>query len=194
MKKEDLLVMIAEAGYNVGYGAKKHFATFDITAKVPGLIAWTSTAVGVFSLLFDFSSKKILSAAFIVLGLMGLRIGMWDHKKKEYAEKGERLTMLFNRLKKLYYQVKDAEEVDLPKHQKELTTIQNEYSEVGASDQMILSDWYAHYKFFWQQQIGWIEESRKFTLLRDKIPLSFSVAVVGAVFAVISIYVCICGQ
>lgn len=185
MKKEDLLRDIAETAYNVGYGAKKHFATYDITAKMPGFIAFSSTAVGVFSLLVEYTSKKYLSAAFIVFGMVGLRITMWDHKKMEYAEAGEALTAVFNRLKALYFQVKAAEDADLTKFEKELSTIRNEYSRLGRSDQILFSDWYAHYKFFWQQQIGWIEESRPFSFWRDKLPLSFSAVVVLAVLGAI---------
>lgn len=34
MRRDDLLKHIADTGYNVGFGAKKHFATYDITDKV----------------------------------------------------------------------------------------------------------------------------------------------------------------
>ena len=37
MDKNDLLKQIAEASYNIGYGAKKHFATYDIVEKVPNI-------------------------------------------------------------------------------------------------------------------------------------------------------------
>ena len=74
MTKQDLLKNIADTAYNVGFGAKKHFATYDITAKVPGFIGFVSTAVGVFGLVFDLLSTKTLSAAFIVLGIMGICI------------------------------------------------------------------------------------------------------------------------
>ena len=50
MDKNDLLKHIAETGYNVGFGAKLHFATYDIVDKTPGLIGFISTAVGIFSL------------------------------------------------------------------------------------------------------------------------------------------------
>ena len=34
MTKEVLLKRIAESAYNVGFGAKKHFATYDITLEL----------------------------------------------------------------------------------------------------------------------------------------------------------------
>ena len=185
MNKEDLLRNIAETAYNVGFGAKKHFATFDITSKLPGTIAFASSAVGIFSLLFESTSKKYLSAAFIVFGFVGLRISTWDHKKMDYAEAGEKLTAIFNRLKALYFNVKAAETADLSVYENELSAIWDANTKPGRSDQILFSDWYAHYKFFWQQQIEWIEESRPFSFWRDKLPLSFSaflmLAVVGSI-------------
>ncbi|MBZ4038075.1 hypothetical protein [Novilysobacter selenitireducens] len=50
MNKELLLKVIAESGYNVGYSAKKHLATFAIVEKAPGWISIFSFAVGVFAL------------------------------------------------------------------------------------------------------------------------------------------------
>ena len=59
MNKSDLLKSIAEKGYDIGFGAKKHFATYDIIEKTPGLISFISTAVGVYALVI-----KSLSGAF----------------------------------------------------------------------------------------------------------------------------------
>jgi hypothetical protein len=51
------------------------------------------------------------------------------------------------------------------------------FYENSLDKQILFSDWYAHYKFFWQHQIGWIEEQKQFRLWRDKIPLSFTFAI-----------------
>ena len=120
MNKPDLLKHIADTAYNVGFGAKKHFATYDMTAKIPGLIGFVSTGVGVFGLVFDSLSTKSLSATFIVLGIMGICITIYDHKKEKYAEAGNKLTQIFNRLKSLYFDVKAAQDTDLLKFEKEL--------------------------------------------------------------------------
>ena len=42
MNKAELLKCIAETGYNVGFGAKKHFATYDLLEKMPGWIGFIS--------------------------------------------------------------------------------------------------------------------------------------------------------
>ncbi len=181
MKKEDILRNIAETGYNVGFGAKKHFATYDIVAKVPGLIGFASTAVGIFALFIDFLSTKHLSAAFIVFGVAGLFISHYDHKKQSYADAGSELTVLFNRLKALYFNVKGTDARDLNEFENELVNIEHDYYAKCISEQILFSDWYAHYKFFWQHQIGWIEEQKRFRFFRDKVPLSLMVTILFVV-------------
>jgi sensor histidine kinase YesM len=178
MTKPDLLKHIAQTGYNVGYGAKKHFATYDISAKLPGIISFLTFGVGLYFLLIDFTAKKYFSAACIILGMVGLRVSMWDHKKDQYTEKGRDLTGLFNRVKALYYQVKASEVSDLSSFEAELSSLQDEYNRMCLSSQILFSDWYAHYKFFWQQQIDWMDEQLNFRLFRDKLPLSFTAAAV----------------
>ncbi|MDD2815100.1 MAG: hypothetical protein PHP00_05095 [Thiotrichaceae bacterium] len=52
MTKEDLLIKsIADTGYNVGFGAKKHFATYDIVEKMPGFINFISIVFGIYALI-----------------------------------------------------------------------------------------------------------------------------------------------
>ena len=187
MTKQDLLKRIADTAYNVGFGAKKHFATYDITAKVPGSIGFVSTAVGVFGLIYDSLSTKSLSATFTVLGIMGICITIYDRKKEKYAETGNKLTQIFNRLKSLYFNVKAAQETDLLKFEQELEVIESEYSKIGISDQMLFSGWFAHYKFFWEHQIEWIDEQKHFRLFRDKLPLSFTASIAALIIAIIVI-------
>lgn len=177
MNKDDLLKHLAEMGYNVGFGAKKHFATYDITDKVPGFIGLVSMVFGTYALVFDELSAKFLSASFIVLGIIGLYISFYDSKKDDYEKTGIFLTQLFNELRRLYRSAKVSDDNMLPGIEQEFKEIEDKYYANSKSKQILFSDWYAHYKFFWQQQIGWIEEQKKFTLFRDKIPLSFSITV-----------------
>lgn len=181
MTKPDLLRHIAQTAYNVGYGAKKHFATYDLASKAPGAISFLVFSVGLIFLIVDFEAKRYFSVACIVLGMLGLRVSMWDHKKDQYEKVGVELTDLFNRLKELYAHVKAENGADLSNYQSLLRSLQEEYTKMGLSNQIMFSDWYAHYKFFWQQQIDWVDEQLKFNLLRDKVPLSFSVAVVSLI-------------
>lgn len=66
MNKEELLKQIAETGYNVGYAAKKHFATFDVVEKGPGWIGFISLAIGVYALVCPWLTQNAISAALIV--------------------------------------------------------------------------------------------------------------------------------
>lgn len=176
MDKASLLMSIAKTGYNVGFGAKKHFATYDMVEKIPGFFNFLSLAVGTYALVFKSLSVESISATFIVLGIIGLYMSFYDPKKAEYEQAGVALTKLFNRLEKLYSSVKSAPDNALDAFKAELAAIEGEYYATGISKQILFSDWWAHYKFFWQHQIGWVDEQLNFKFFRDKIPLSLTLS------------------
>lgn len=169
MDKDGLLKSIAEMGYNVGFGAKKHFATYDIVQKVPGAIGFVSMAIGVFALIHEPLSAKLPSACLVVAGVLALYISFFDHCKGDYEEGGRKLTILYNRLRDLYRGVQSG--MDVTAAHATLKSIETEYYAIGVSNQIVGSDWYAHYKFFAQMQHDWIDEQKCFTW-RDKVPLS----------------------
>ena len=173
MTKEELLKSIAEVGYNIGFGAKKHFATYDLVDKIPGLISLISMIFGIYALVFDELSTKFLSASFLILGIIGLYISFYDSKKLEYEKNAKILNKLYNDLSKLYRRAKSSDPEDFDKIISELQKIEEIYDSSSISKQILFSDWYAHYKFFWQHQIDWINEQKKFRFIRDKVPLSF---------------------
>ena len=173
MNKSDLLRCIAQKAYDVGFGAKKHFATYDIIEKIPGMIGFLSLSFGIFALVFKDLSTEIISATFIVLGVIGLYISMYDHKKSDYVNSGVELTKLFNELKTLFLEVKNVPDGnDLTKYESKLSNIDDRFYSVCISKQILFSNWYAHYKFFWEHQIDWINDELKFCFFRDKVPLS----------------------
>lgn len=196
MDKQDLLKQIADVAYNVGFGAKKHFATYDIVDKVPGWISLLSMAIGIFALFVDVLSTKEMSAFFIILGVAGLYINFYGETKNQYAEKGTFLTKLFNELKLLYFNVKCVSESDFKVEQETMFDIESRYYSNCISKQIFLSDWYAHYKFFWQHQIDWVNEQKQFKFWRDKVPLSFifTVVMVFSVFIALGAYVILKGR
>jgi hypothetical protein len=183
VKKNDLLRSVAEKGYDVGFGAKKHFATYDIVEKAPGFISFLSLAFGILALAVDDISNKLVSSVFIILGVVGLYVSLNDSKKKEYAEAGICMTKLYYRLKALYFKVKAMDESeDNTGYQDELSRIEDEFYLISISKQVMFSNWYAHYKFFWEFQIDWVAEQKQFRFFRDKIPLSMLLFVVFVVF------------
>jgi hypothetical protein len=189
MDKQGLLKQIADTAYNVGYGSKRHFATYDIVDKIPETINFLSLAIGVYALIFDILSTKFLSATFVILGITGLYINFYKDRNGDYEKKGVFLTQLYNELKSLYYQVKSSTNSNFDTELKSLADIESRFYSSSISKQILFSDWYAHYKFFWQHQIDWIDEQKKFRFFRDKIPLSLSITVIVIVSAAIF---CLC--
>lgn len=190
MKRNDLLKCIAETGYNVGFGAKKHFATYDLVEKSPGWISFISIAFGIYSLAFKELSTSFLSASFTVLGVVGLYVSMYDTKKIDYEKAGIELTKIYNELRTLYYSVQNkSDNDDLSLLIREYRQLESQYYSVSLSKQILFSDWYAHYKFFWQHQIEWVNEQKNFKFFRDKVPLSFYMfLVVVIIMAICFIY------
>lgn len=177
MNKTDLLQSIAETGYNVGFGAKTHFATYDIVEKVPGVIGFISMAFGIYALVFKSLSNEFLSASFIILGIVGLYISLYDKEKKDYEKTGIKLIKIYNELGRLYRKAKGAEDEEMENIENDLFRLQDEYYESSISKQILFSDWYAHYKFFWQFQIEWVNEQKQFKFFRDKIPLTLTLSI-----------------
>jgi len=176
MIKNDFLKHIAETGYNVGFGAKKHFATYDIVEKIPGIISFLSMAIGIFALIISDLSSEYIAASLIVFGIIGLYISFYNTQKEKYAKSGKELTKLFNDLKVIYLNVKNTpDDSDMSIFQEDFKQVESQYYDKCISKQIIFSNWYAHYKFFWEHQIEWIDEQKNFRFFRDKIPLSFSI-------------------
>ena len=184
MNRDGLLQSIAETGYNVGYGAKKNFATHDIVQKVPGGLGLASLVVGVCALVWEPLNAKWIAVTMVVFGIISLTISHYEHNKVAYSEEGERLTALFCQLRDLYRDVQaTVEGDDLTAYRERLDKLQADFVSSNQSKQILFSDWYAHYKFFWQHQIEWINEQKQFTFWRDKIPLSFSLTIAAATVA-----------
>lgn len=173
MDKAGLLKSIATTGYNVGFGAKKHFATFDIVEKAPGWIGFISTTAGIGSLVIDMLGSKGAAATLAILGSCTVYIN--GYRGKEYDSAARNLTQLYNQLRDLYYEVQGG--ADVGSSHVRLKEIESAYYEASISKQILLSDWAAHYKFFAQQERGWINEQRHFTW-KDMVPLSLRIAVV----------------
>lgn len=178
MEKNNLLKHIAETGYNVGYSAKLHFASFEMIEKLPGLISFVSTAFGIYALAFSQLSTKFMSCTLLALGLIGLYITMKNGEKANYEEKGILLTNLFNELKHLLSEAEKTSS-DSSLITSKLQDIESRYNTSCASHHVMFASWFAHYKFFWEQQTSWIEKHRSFGFFRDKVPLTlwFSIIV-----------------
>ena len=178
MTKEDLLKQIAESAYNIGFGAKKSFATFDIIDKIPGILNFCALAIGILALVIDELNIKIVSASLIIFGVIGIYISKYDDKKDEYAILGSEIKKLFNELKSLYHSVKaKSDDTNFDEDISKMKEIEDKFYLITIPKQILFSDWYAHYKFFWQwaTHIKWLETELKLTFWGNKIPLSLIV-------------------
>lgn len=174
---------IAETAYNVGYSAKLHFSSYEMIERLPGLISVFSMAFGIYALAFSNLSTKFMSCTLLVLGLIGLYISMRNGNKEIYEEKGIALTGLFNELKHLMSDAK-SQSPNTTDIANKLNDIEQRYNNSCVSNHIMFATWFAHYKFFWEQQIAWIDEQRTFGFFRDKVPLTLwiSLTVVVIIF------------
>lgn len=173
MKKSDLLKSIAEKAYDVGFGAKMHFSTLDIVKKVPGMIGFISISIGILALVYNNLTNDFTSAMLLISGVLTLYISRYTSQTEEYDEVGRQQTKMFSELKALYFHTKNLDDSEsLDENSKKLSEIETRFYSISKGEQILFSNWLAHYKFFWEQQIDWIEKERSFGFFRDKVPLS----------------------
>lgn len=178
MNKLAVLRQIRDTAYSTGYGAKLNFATFDIAEKVPGLLAFIQLVVGIYALIYEELTIPKIGAVLVVIGICALYLNSYQADKAKYEKSGKDMTDRFNSLKALYFEAKSFHDNhDFTDIVARHNTIRDEANSITISKQILCSDWYAHYKFFWQQETNWLEEEHKFKLFRDKLPLTFTVTV-----------------
>jgi hypothetical protein len=178
MNKESLLKEIATNGYNVGFGAKKNFASYDILIKLPSWVGFVSLSIGILQLGYDsLGGNKELSAFLIIISVAIMYLNSFNAKIDDFNEEGIRLTKLFNSLRLLYFKVKDSDKENYNTDSIELKEILTEYYSKSITKQVFMSQWYAHYKFFYEMQIVWVDEQLKFKFIKDKVPASLKIIV-----------------
>ncbi|WP_091858379.1 SLATT domain-containing protein [Methylobacterium brachiatum] len=188
MDKAHLLKSIAETGYNVGFGAKKHFATYDIVEKGPGWIGFISLACGISGLVFEELSTKVPSLILSIAGVVALYISFY--RAAEYEKAGKEITAIYNELRDLYRSVQSDTDSQLAAAQ--LSAAEARFFGISISKQILFSDWYAHYKFFGQHQSSWINEQLNFKFWKDMVPASAKLflvvlgmtSIIGAAFLI----------
>lgn len=173
MNKETLLKSIATNGYNVGFGAKKNFSSYDIVIKLPSWIGFITLGLGIIQLGYPvIGNCKWLSTILILVSVAALYINVFNFSADKFDEEGIRLTKIFNRLRNLYFKVKISDKNDYTEEVDEMNLIMEEYYSNVISKQVFMSQWFAHFKFFYEMQIDWIDEQLNFKFIKDKVPNS----------------------
>ena len=173
MQKKDLMNAIARTGYNVGYGSKKNFSSYDIITTLPTCISILVIIIGIIGLGWPELSNKCVSVATLVVGIISFSIEKFSDNPDDYRKEGERENRLFYKLKNLYLNVKGKDEkADLSTEEQEFEELKNDFYSNTIAKQILLASSIAHFKFFCQYDIKWIEEEIDFKFWRDKVPFS----------------------
>ncbi|SDH81835.1 SLATT domain-containing protein [Myroides phaeus] len=176
MDKSKFLNTIAQKGYDIGFGAKKNFASFDILNKLPTWIGFISLAIGIIQIAYDnLPLNKELSILLIFIGIAIIYIEPFRNNIEQFESEGVRLTKLFNKLRDLYYSVESDSNYSYYQYENKYQDILNEFYSNSISKQVFMSQWFAHFKFFYELQIDWIDKELKFKFFKDKIPNSLKI-------------------
>ncbi|MGG0412064.1 SLATT domain-containing protein [Peribacillus simplex] len=170
--KDDLLKELADKGYRVGLGAKRHLASYDIIQIVPGYISMVGLLIGVCQLAYpDPNYERGISTILIVASILAITINS-KPDKESYREIGVNLTEIFNAYRVLYEKVKKPDKQDFTAEVKKMNELSNDEKFKNRSEQIFGSDIWAHYKFFYSyMDIKWINEQKNFKF-KDKFPKS----------------------
>lgn len=171
MNKDELLKLIATRGYNVYFGAKKHFATYDIVEKLPRAIALIGILIGMWQLWQpNFHYNALVSFLLVAASVYAYTITQYDAEKTRYNEVAIQLVQIYNELHNLYLTVKSSNATSFPNEEVRIQELMNRYYSVAMSKQIFLSHTIAHFKLFGESQIGWMDEQLHFTFWEDKLP------------------------
>ena len=180
--KKDLLKKIAAKGYTISYAANLNFATYDIVKKTPGRIAFLTIVAGILGLGWAELTARWVSVAVLIFGVANI---------DSYKKRGVSNTDQWNKLNNLYLRVKVMDEnADFSQVLTEYEAIDKEFNDGSEPDQIIFSNWYAHFKLFCEKDVSWMDEQLHFGLWRDKIPETAKVFIYLAILAVV-VYYCV---
>jgi hypothetical protein len=182
MNKTALLKELAENGYNIGFGAKKNFATYDIVNKLPGIISLVGLLIGVGQLAYpSYKYSTGIPTLLIMASIIALTMSSYNSEKERYKNAGVEMTTLFNQLRVLYYKVQSSSEQEFTTEVEEMERIKARFYEITISQQIFGADWYAHYKFFSQHQIDWVNDQKQFKFFKDKLPKSLLIFIICSI-------------
>ncbi len=121
----------------------------------------------------------------IFVGIAIIYLEVFKSRIEEFDNEGVRLTKIFNKTRDLYLEVKSDEAFSYDKYEEKYQTLMNDFYSNTVSKQVFMSQWYAHFKFFYEMQVDWIEKELKLKWFKDKIPNSFKVTLLIIVILLI---------
>lgn len=189
--KEDLLKQIADKAYSISYAANLNFATYDIVTKAPGRIAFLTIVAGILGLGWPELTARWLSVIILIFGVANVYIRKFTSDIASYKCRGIKNTEQWNKLRGLYIKVKSMDAAaDFSNEVNEFSAIEQEFNDGAEPDQIVFSNWFAHYKLFCEKDVSWMDEQLHFGLWRDKIPQTAKVCMIVLAIAVV-VYYCV---
>lgn len=189
--KEDFLKQIADKAYAISYAANLNFATYDIVTKAPGRIAFLTIVAGILGLGWPELTARWLSVVILIFGVANVYIRKFTSDIASYKNRGIKNTEQWNKLRGLYVKVKSLDDdADFSSEINELSVIELEFNDGAEPDQIVFSNWFAHFKLFCEKDVSWMDEQLHFGLWKDKIPQTAKACLVMLVIAIV-VYYCI---
>lgn len=170
-RREGLKKRTAQIGYNLAFGTKRHFATYDIVEKTPAYFGVFSFAVGIAFLIYKNDSlATFIGASSSVIGFALLYLNDYLNEKEKYMSIGKQLNILYDKVHELYEKVQSCQEDEFPTIESDLTKINDEFQKISIHKQVFFSNESAHFKLFWESQPKWFVDELGLTFWKDKIP------------------------
>lgn len=169
--REALKKRSAQLGYSLGYGTKRHFATYDIIEKTPAFFGVFSFAIGIAFLIYKNDPlATFIGASSSVVGFALLYLNEYLNEKDKYISIGKQLNILYGKVHSVYEKSKICQESEIPIFESELDKINDEFQKISIHKQVFFSNEYAHFKLFGESQPEWFVNELKLTFWKDKIP------------------------
>lgn len=184
MTEQTIKRQIAREYYNVLYGAKLNFASFDICEKIPTVISVLSLSFGVLGLAFADFNNKVLAALLLIIGIIGIVLKPREAMKDQYFKSGQKLNQLSKQIENLFEEINVNDEDSVVAGRVKLAEFQKQHSEINLPSPVFLSSWYTHYKVFSEHNSDWMCKELNLTW-KDKVPLSLRLTLIVLLIALI---------
>ena len=192
--RESLRKRSAQIGYNVGFGARRHFATYEIVEKVPTYFGVITFAFGVIFLKYPNTGlSDFVAVLTTVVGGAIVYLNFYAHEKDKYEEIGKKLNVLYNKAYYIHESSITCNESDLLLLESDLNQINDELQKISIHKQVFFSNEYAHFKLFGESQSDWFVSELKLTFWKDKIPAIWRIYAIVVLLALITCLLLNCG-
>ena len=161
----------ARIGYNVGFGARRHFATYDIVEKVPAYFGIVTFAFGIIFLKYQNTYlADLVAVSTSILGFAIFYLNFYSNEKDKYSLVGKELNILYNKVNSIYDKVQNCPEAELAGLEIELNNIYDQIQKISIHKQVFFSNELAHFKLFGESQSKWFVKELKLGFWKDMIP------------------------